>query len=315
MTAADKQGRTILFHSPGSDKAWPVEIQKAFPAFKVCTQFADAEPGDVVAAVVWNPPPGMLEALPNLRLIQVVGAGVDKLLSNHLPEGVPIARLVDPGLVARMTEYVLMHSLALHRQMPDLQRAQRERRWTYLHPTPPKRTCVGILGLGVLGMNCARSLSSVGFTVVGWSKSRKEELDFPCYAGPAELDQFKQQADIIVLLLPLTEETENLVDENFLATVKKGAALINVGRGKLVVDNALIEALDAGLLRHAILDVFRTEPLPVDHPFWDHPKITVTPHNSSSTHPATALNQVVGNIRRALAGEPPQNQVDPARGY
>ncbi|QRM33060.1 glyoxylate/hydroxypyruvate reductase A [Microvirga sp. VF16] len=316
MTGVGKQGGTILFHSEVSDKAWPIELQKAFPEFRVCTQLSDAVPTDVVAAVVWNPPPGMFEALTGLRLIQVLGAGVDKFLSDdRLPKGVPIARLVDPGLTARMTEYVLMHSLALHRQMPDLQRAQREHRWTFIHPTPPERTCIGILGLGVLGTSCARALTSAGFTVVGWSRSRKEGLDFPSYAGLEELDQFKQQADIIVLLLPLTRETEDLVDESFLATVKSGAALINVGRGKLVVDNALIRALDAGLLRHAILDVFRTEPLPFDHPFWDHPKITITPHNSSATNPATALDQVIVNIRRALAAEPLQHQVDPAHGY
>ncbi len=296
-------GKTILFHSPNSHKSWPVELQNAFPEFNVRTEYKDVDPEDVVAAVVWNPPDGMLNALPKLRLIQVMGAGVEKLLAKPLPNGVPVARLVDPGLAVRMTEYVLMHSLALHRRMPELRQAQEDRRWVYLQPVPPSETCIGIMGMGVLGQSCAKSLISTGFDVIGWSKSAKNDLKFPCYIGSSELDTFKKAADIIVVLLPLTQDTEDLLDRHFFSGLKKEAALINVGRGKLLVEDALLAALDAGSLRHAVLDVFRTEPLPADHPFWDHSRITITPHNSSSTHPATALSQVVENIRRAIRGE------------
>jgi glyoxylate/hydroxypyruvate reductase A len=316
VAIAGAHGKTILFHSPLSDRSWPGALQAALPEFTVHTQPEDVDPADVVAAVVWRYPPGMLARFANLRLIQVLGAGVDHLWSDdRLPRTVPIARLVDPGLTARMAEYVLAHALALHRRAPELRRAQHERAWRYLHPTPPEQTCVGMLGLGVLGRSCATALAKIGFTVMGWSRTPKLGLDMATYAGSSGLAEFKQRADIIVLLLPLTRETGNFIDAAFLADVRPGAALINVGRGQLIVDDDLIAALDAGTLRHAVLDVFRTEPLPADHAFWGHPGITITPHNSSATNPATAVDQVVENVRRALAGRAPLHPVDPAIGY
>ncbi len=312
----DTAKQVILFYSNVSDKTWPDELRKAFPAFNICMQLGDTAADDVVAAIVWNHPPGMLQHFKNLRLIQVLGAGVNYLRADdRLPRGVPIARLVDPGLTERMTEYVLMHCLALHRQVPEMRRAQCEHTWNYIHPTPPDQTCVGILGLGVLGSACARALSSSGFRVVGWSRSKKEGVGFPTYAGADELREFQQRADIVVLLLPLTRDTEDLVDRSFLAGIRKGAALVNVGRGRLIVDSDLIDALNAGTLRHAVLDVFRTEPLPSDHPFWGHPRITITPHNSSATNPRTALAQIVENLQRVLAGQPPRHLIDAATGY
>jgi glyoxylate/hydroxypyruvate reductase A len=158
-------------------------------------------------------------------------------------------------------------------------------------------------------------LAGIGFNVIGWSRSRKPNIAEQTYIGVADLDEFKRRADIIVLLLPLTSATENLIDSHFLDGVRDGAALINVGRGALIVEDALIAALDGGRLRHAVLDVFRTEPLPPEHVFWGHPKITITPHNSSATNPATALGQIVENMRRAMAGEKLLHLVDPVIGY
>jgi glyoxylate/hydroxypyruvate reductase len=311
-----RQRGTILFYSETSDPSWPTELQKALPAFAVRTRPEDTDPTDVVAAIVWKYPAGMLQQFANLRLIQVLGAGVDHLWSDPgLPKHVPIARLVDPGLTTRMTEYVLLHSLTLHRRLPELRDAQCKNTWRYLHPRPPADTCVGIMGLGVLGHSCAAALASIGFDAIGWSRSRKSNVAVRTYIGAAELNDFKSRADIIVLLLPLTSATENLIDSQFLTGVRDGAALINVGRGALIVEDALIAALDAGRLRHAVLDVFRTEPLPAEHAFWQHPKITVTPHNSSTTNPATALGQIVENIRRATAGEKLLHPVDPTIGY
>jgi glyoxylate/hydroxypyruvate reductase len=310
------QRGTILYYSEASHPSWPAELQKAFPAFTVRTRPEDTDAEDVVAAIVWKYPSGMLQRFANLRLIQVLGAGVDHLWSDPcLPTHVPIARLVDPGLTARMSEYVLLHSLALHRRLPELRSAQSEHAWRYLHPKPPAETCVGIMGHGVLGHSCISALAGIGFTVIGWSRSPKVDVGVPIYIGAADLEQFKRRADIIVLLLPLTRATESLIDAAFLAGIRDGTALINVGRGALIVDDDLIAALDAGRLRHAVLDVFRTEPLPADHAFWNHPKITITPHNSSATNPATALGQIVENVHRALAGEKLLNPVDPAIGY
>jgi len=310
------QHGTILFYSEASDPSWPTELERAFPTFAIRTRPEDTDPGDVVAAIVWKYPAGMLQQFVNLRLIQVLGAGVDHLWADPcLPNHVPIARLVDPGLTARMTEYVLLHSLALHRRLPELRNAQSKKTWRYLHPRPPADTCVGIMGLGVLGRSCAAALAGVGFNVIGWSRSHKSNIAVHTYNGAADLEEFKRRADIIVLLLPLTSATENLIDSHFLAGVRDGAALINVGRGALIVEDALIAALDAERLRHAILDVFRAEPLPAEHAFWSHPKITITPHNSSATNPATALGQIVENLRRAMAGEKLLHPVDRVIGY
>ncbi len=314
MTAHRRQ--VILFHSEFSDPSWPDTIQRALPDFDVRRSLDGVAPEDVVAAVVWKHPPGLLEPLSNLKLIQVLGAGVDHFLADdRLPKGVPIARLVDPGLTDRMTEYVLLHTLALHRRLAETDRAQRERRWEFIHPAPPSRSCVGILGLGHLGLSCATALSALGFRVVGWSRSPKPKHKFSTYAGPDQFSGFLRRCDILVLLLPLTPQTRDLVDAGFFENVREGAALINVARGALVVDADLVSALDSGRLRHAVLDVFRQEPLPVDHPFWGHPRITMTPHNSSATNPETAIGQVTGNIRRALSGVPPMNIVDPGIGY
>jgi len=314
MTGSRPQ--VILFHSEASDPRWPDAIQRALPEFEVRRTLDGIPPEDVVAAVVWKHPSGMLESLSNLRLIQVLGAGVDHFLADpRLPRGVPIARLVDPGLTARMTEYVLLQTLALHRRLDETAKAQRERRWTFIHPAPPERCCVGVLGLGQLGLSCASTLSAFGFKVVGWSRSRKHRPQFDTYAGQDELAEFRRRCDVLVLLLPLTAQTCGLVDAGFLEDMREGATLINVARGALIDEAALIAALDGGRLRHAVLDVFQQEPLPADHPFWAHPRITVTPHNSSATNPDTAIGQITENIRRALSGLAPVHVVDPRAGY
>ncbi|MEP9355817.1 glyoxylate/hydroxypyruvate reductase A [Xanthobacter sp. KR7-65] len=306
----------ILFHSAASDPRWPDAIRRALPDFEVRTNLEGIAPEDVAAAVVWKHPPGMLAPLARLKLIQVIGAGVDHVFTDpFLPRHVPIARLVDPGLTARMSEYVLLHALALHRRMDETVRAQDERRWEFIAPAPPARTCVGILGLGHLGLACATTLRAMGFRVIGWSRTRKADLPFETYAGADGLAAFRNACDVLVLLLPLTAQTQGLVDSRFFDDLRAGAALINVGRGGLIEDDALLAALDDGRLRHAVLDVFRQEPLPADHPFWTHRRITVTPHNSSATDPDTAIEQVVENVRRAVSGERPLHLVDPSAGY
>ena len=313
---SDARRDVILFHSPASDPSWRAELAREFPRCLVVDSLDGIAPERVVAAIVWRYPAGMLQPLANLRIIQVLGAGVDHIVADdRLPPDVPVARLVDEGLSHSMSIYVAMHALALHRRAPELRRAQAERRWTYIHPVHPSKTCIGLIGLGVLGLACAQRLTSLGFSLAGWSRSPKQGLGFPTYAGTQELETFQQRVDCYVLLLPITPVTANLIDRAFLARIKPGSTLINVGRGGLVDDAALLDALDSGALRHAVLDVFRTEPLPADHPFWTHPGVTVTPHNSSGTNPSTALVQIVDNVRQALRGQLPANLVDLARGY
>jgi glyoxylate/hydroxypyruvate reductase A len=174
---------------------------------------------------------------------------------------------------------------------------------------------VGVLGLGELGLACAQALAALGFDLAGWSRRPKDSGPVPAFSGPEGLDEVLRRSEILVLLLPATAATENVLDSRALALLPRGAVVVNPGRGTLIDDAALLAALDAGRIAHATLDVFRTEPLPPDHPFWAHPRVTVTPHIASETRPATAAEAVAENVRRGEAGEPFLHQVDRAQGY
>ncbi|MDF3856640.1 2-hydroxyacid dehydrogenase [Paracoccus pantotrophus] len=316
MAISDTGTPSILFLSDVSDTSWPSALASAFPDHRVVTGLEDADPASTVAGLVWKHPYGSLSAYRNMRILINLGAGVDHIVGDpHLPANVPIVRLVDQGLTARMSEYVLMHCLALHRRDPELRAAQAERRWNFIVPLPTSATRVGILGFGKLGQACGEQLSNLGFNVIGWRRTQADVGRFDVRYGRNGLYDFLSLADIVVVLLPSTLETRNLLDRNFFSEMRCGAALINVGRGDLIVDTDLLAALDDGHLRHAVLDVFRTEPLPASHPFWTHPGVTITPHNSAATNPATALEQVSENLRRAFAGEPLLHRIDPAVGY
>jgi glyoxylate/hydroxypyruvate reductase A len=271
---------------------------------------------DVVAALVWKHPEGALRRFPNLKLIINLGAGVDPIFADpQLPDGIPIVRLVDPELTRGMTEYVVLHVLAMHRRMPELAAAQRAARWNYIHPPDTRLTRVGLMGLGNLGSHAAEMLARHGFRLSGWSRRPKTLPGVDCFHGRDQIGRFLEGCDIVVCLLPLTAETTDLIDASVLAQFPRGAAFINAGRGPIVVETDLVAALDSGRLRHAVLDVFRTEPLPPDHPLWRHPQVTVTPHNATAGHPRTAAPQIVDNIRRVLAGQAPLNVVDRGAGY
>jgi glyoxylate/hydroxypyruvate reductase A len=307
----------LLFHSPRSDPSWPARLAEALPEVEVTTDIDTPEPGRVTGAVVWIPPPGALARFPRLRFVQAMGAGVDHLLADPtLPPGLPIARLSEPGLVRLVAEYVLTHALALLRGLPALARAQAAGTWGYVVPRPAAEATVAVLGAGAIGGEAARLLQAAGFRVLGWGRRpRSDDSPFPVLSGAQGLARALGEADIVVLLLPLTPATRDLVDAGFLAGMKPGAALINAGRGALVDEDALLAALDEGRLSHAVLDVFRTEPLPGGHPFWTHPRVTVTPHNAGATRPDSALAAVVANVRRGLRGEPMADLVDRSAGY
>lgn len=274
------------------------------------------DPAAVDCALVWNPPAGLLATFPRLKLIQSLGAGVDGLLSDpDLPRTVPIARVVDPMLTQCMIEYVLMHALWHHRLMPRFARQQAERRWEEAIAPPAQERTVGILGLGELGVAAGTALATVGFRVLGWSRSLREVAGVVCHAGRDGLPALLREAEILVCLLPLTRDTEAILDAGLFAQLPAGATLINCGRGRHLVEADLIAALDSGRLAGASLDVFRQEPLPADHPFWGRREILITPHVASISHPDSAARLVLDNIRRAFAGEAPRYQVDPARGY
>ena len=271
---------------------------------------------DITAALVWDPPPGLLLALPHLKLIQSLGMGVDHIFKHSdLPAGVPVARIVDPDLVARMSEYCVHSVLHYHREADRYDRDQAKRRWNPI-PYPAASTRrVGVMGVGEIGADTARKLKLLDFDVAGWSRSPKDIPGVVVFHGAEGFGEFMARSEIIVCLLPLTAETEGILDARAFELMPRRGVIINAARGGHVVDEDLIAALDSGKLGFAKLDVFREEPLPKDHPFWAHPKIRITPHNAGITNPVTAAAQVAENYRRVQRGEAPNNIVDPERGY
>jgi glyoxylate/hydroxypyruvate reductase len=267
-------------------------------------------------ALVANPPVGVLATMPNLKLIQSLWAGVDALLKDTgFPQNVPLARLVDPALTQAMIETVLTHTLALHRQIPAYHKQQQARVWQPLaQPSASERT-VGILGLGHLGRACAVQLERIGFRVIGWSSHPSTLEGITAFDGETGLQSVLEQSEILVNLLPLTNETKGILNAKAFQTMPAGSSLINVARGAHVIDTDLIAALDSGHLEQAILDVFTPEPLPTDHAFWQHPKVTVLPHVAATTNPVTASNIVAQNVQRLRSGQALENLVDRSRGY
>jgi glyoxylate/hydroxypyruvate reductase A len=260
------------------------------------------DPATIEAAVVANPPPGRLQGLPRLRLIQSLWAGVDRLLADPTLPHVPLARMVDPAMSAAMAETALWATLALHRGFFAYARRQQAAHW---HQGPQRRAdevSVLVLGQGEMGRAVGARLRGQGYHVRGW---RRGEALAPLLAG----------SEIVINLLPLTDATLGLLDARFFAALPAGASIINLARGAHVVDADLLAALDRGHLAHAVLDVFHTEPLPAEHPYWHHPRVTVLPHAAALTDERSAARVVAANLRALRDGRPIAHVVDRTRGY
>jgi glyoxylate/hydroxypyruvate reductase A len=307
----------LLFVSAADDPdQWRAELRQRFPELEVRVYPDVGRPEDIDVALVWLPPAGLLASLPNLKLILSLGAGVDAMLRDPtLPSHIPLCRLVDPSLTRTMSEYVLLHVLKYHRMQDLFARDQRRARWHLRLPKPPAETTVGILGMGVLGTDAAWTLLGQGFSVRGWSRSRKEVDGVACFAGAGELDDFLAGTQILVCLLPLTAKTEGFLNRALFRKLPKDARLVHVGRGAQLVEADLIPALDAGELGGATIDVFTVEPLPEDHPFWRHEAIDITPHAASYSDPSVGAEVIAGNLRRFFDGQPLNHVVDRVRGY
>jgi glyoxylate/hydroxypyruvate reductase len=249
-----------------------------------------------------------------LKLVQSLWAGVENIVHNKTLT-MPLARMVDPGMVEGMVDYVIGNVMRHHLGTDRYAQAQPGDWQAGTYPKLARERTVGILGTGSLGMACARSLRGLGFKVLGWSRSQKSEPGIECHAGADGLLQVITRSDILVLLVPDTAATENLLSASAIAMMPKGASVINPGRGVLIDDDALLAALDSGHLSQATLDVFRIEPLPRQHRYWSHPNVLVTPHIASETRPDTSAKVAVENIRRGEAGEPFLHLVDRALGY
>lgn len=310
----------VLLNSPddntGEFDAWRKPLLQLDPTMDLRIWPDTGRLEDIEYTLCWLPRPGDLKRYPNLKVIFNLGAGVDKLMADKtLPAEVPVCRLVDQGLTAGMTEYVVWQTLFLHRSGPRLIEQQRKKVWKqFLYPVAKHRK-VGMLGLGVLGGDAAEKLVYLGFDLAGWSRTPKHVDGVKSYHGAEQLGAFLARTEILVCLLPLTPDTFGIVDKTLLAQLPKGACFINPGRGGHVVDADLLAALDSGQLAHASLDVFHTEPLPADHPYWTHPQVTLTPHVASMTQPETAAPVILENMRRHKAGKPLLNLVDRKRGY
>jgi len=310
----------VLYNSPRDDEAEVAAWRGYIKAYDATIEFRNwpktgpVEEIDYVLA--WLPQLGDLARYPNLKAIFWLGAGVDHLLKDkELPRRVPIVRLVDEGLSAGMTEYVLLHVLRYHRRLPELEAQQREGVWRQLSYPLAKDRRIGIMGMGVLGTDAAKRLISLGFDVGGWSGSPKQLAGLTSFHGDGQLTAFLARSEILVCLLPLTPTTTGIINARTLAALPKGAAVINAARGGHVIDVDLIAALDRGQIAHATLDVFTTEPLPVEHPFWRHPRITLTPHVASMTPSETASRVVVEGLKALRAGRRAANIVDLTKGY
>ena len=308
----------LLYYSD-IDKAdmWRAEMKKHLPdlPFRAWPDEV-TDPAEIVYAMVWKPKAGVLRQYPNLEVILSLGAGVDHLLSDpELPEGIPIVRLVDRLLTGGMTEYVVWAVMHCHRGMLDFAASQKEGRWTMLPAPDTAGRRIGIMGLGVLGGDAARALAGFGFPVAGWDIADVAVDGVETFVGRDAFRPFLQRTDILVSLLPLTPETQDMINAETLAALPKGAYLVNSARGLHVVDEDLLAALDSGHVAGAVLDVFREEPLAEGHPFWAHPRIVVTPHIASLTVAHSAVDAYVDAIKRHREGRPLVNLVDMSRGY
>jgi glyoxylate/hydroxypyruvate reductase A len=255
---------------------------------------------EIDAAVCWSPPVGLLARMPKLRLIQSVAAGTDHITRDTALPDVPICRIVDAEMAAGMNAYVAWAVVHGQRHMAGYIESQRRAAWEESPIVPPGRHRVGIAGLGVLGQSVAKALTAIGYPVRGWSRSPKTGLPegVQAFHGDAARAAFLAGCDTLVCLLPLTEDTHGILNADLFAQLPRGARIINVGRGAQLVQDDLLAALESGQIASAVLDAFTEEPLPAQHPFWHHPRITVTPHIATRTGPEAIARQTEDNLKR-----------------
>lgn len=281
--------------------------------FRIWPDVGDPEQVRFLAA--WVPPDDITQQFPKLKVLFSSGAGVDQFDLHALPADLPVVRMVEPGIVAGMVEYVTHAVLDLHRDMPRYRRQQQQADWRPLQVRPAADRRVGVLGLGSLGQAVLTQLKALGFDCAGWSRSQHHIDGVQCHAGSEGLASFLARTDILVCLLPLTDATRGFLNAKLFTQLPEGASLVHVGRGPQLVDADLLAALETGHIADAILDVTEPEPLPASHPFWSHARIALTPHIASMTHPLSAACVVLDNLRRFESGEPMVGLVDRQRGY
>jgi glyoxylate/hydroxypyruvate reductase A len=304
----------ILFSATHSKpEPWIAALKQALPGAEVQEWQPGAPPADY--AVVWAPPQQLFDEQPGLNAVFNLGAGVDALLQLQLPRDAVLVRLDDAGMSVQMAEFVC-HAVIRHFRELDLyEQEAAQGRWGFRKPRRREDFPVGIMGLGVLGARVAQAVAQFEFPVTGWSRTPREIPGVRGFSGAQQFDAFLQATRILVCLLPLTPDTEGIMNRRTLSLLQPGGYVVNVARGAHLVEQDLVDLIDSGHLAGAALDVFRTEPLPADHPFWRHPKITVTPHTSARTLREETIAQIAGKIQALARGEPIAGVVDRERGY
>jgi glyoxylate/hydroxypyruvate reductase len=313
---------TFLFVTPTWDgEAWAKHMRDAMSNRSVRVWPDVGNATDVRYVAAWLPPSDVVASFPNLKVIFSLGAGVDAILSDaSLPADKPIVRVNDPDLTMRMSEHIVLHVLMHHRQQRRLDHNQIHKVWEQFPQHAASALRVGVMGLGVLGSDAATKLAMLGFPTAGWSRTRKSISGVACFAGAGELEAFLARTDVLVCLLPATPETDGILNRSLLQKLCRSGPfgapiLINAGRGRQQEESDILQALDSGILHGASLDVFREEPLPVDSPFWSHPKVYLTPHSAADSDPATICRYVAAQIARYERDGSLENLVDRERGY
>ena len=306
----------IVFYSAAENgAAWLAALSRAMPEAKIGA-WPKTEAGEADYAIVWKPPRELLAALAQAKAVFNLGAGVDAFAeTSALRRGLPIIRLEDAGMAEQMVEYASHAVLRCYREFETYAEQQRAAIWRPRRRLDKRSFGIGVLGLGVMGAAVAQALARFGFPVFGWSRTHKTIAGVASHAGAGDLDAVLARARVLICLLPSTGETRGLLDRARLSRLPRGACLVNLARGDLVVEEDLIALLDEGQLGAAILDVFREEPLPAQHAFWHHPKITVTPHISAATLIDEAVEQIAAKIHRLESGLPVTGMVARERGY
>lgn len=307
---------TLLYTSdPTRGRIWRDVFAEQAPDIDFVDPSQPYDPGAIRYLAAWSPSAELIASLPNLEILFSIGAGIDQFDMRALPAHIRVVRMIEPGIAAGMVEYATMAVLALHRNLIDYREAQREGRWSPIGLVPAEERRVGVMGLGNLGQAVLRGLGPFGFPLSGWSRSPRDIEGVMCHAGEAALPTFLSQCDIVICLLPLTEETRGILCRDTLSRLPRGAAVINAGRGGHLVEQDMLSLLDEGHLSGAVLDVADPEPLPADHPFWAHPRVMLTPHVASMTRPDGAARALIANIRRFAGGKPMDGEVARDRGY
>ena len=306
----------VIIRQDGKIEEWKVALKSKAPEVKFYSYLEEHPKDEIEVAMVWKHPPGIFREYPSLKYIASFGAGVDFLFEDlKLDSNIPITSVVDQVLASDMSEFVIGAILSFLKNLHIYRTEQALKVW---NPGPYKRiddVTVGIMGLGALGLRLVNDLKSLNFNILGWSNSTKNINEITSYHGEEERHEFLSRSNILVCLLPLTDLTRGILNIELFTALPKGAYLINVARGGHLVDQDLVEMLDNDHLSGACLDVFHEEPLPKTHPFWDHPKIFMTPHIASVSDVEAVVPQLLENYYRFKKGLPLLNEVSTIRGY